>query len=143
VQVDLAETANIEKLVARIGAGLDQFSKFEHGDCLQSEAKGIWFHVDGAYGLSAILGDFGVPYFDCGVERSVPCLGVVVWALIRENQNLPSPKGANGKLAWRPCFVGARTNQTRVQSLLQDVLRIGQDLAQGLKSGSIAIENGR
>jgi aromatic-L-amino-acid decarboxylase len=30
------------------------------------------------------LDDFGVPYFDYGVELSAPCRGVVVWALIRE-----------------------------------------------------------
>ena len=28
--------------------------------------------------------DFGIPYFDFGVELSAPCRGVVVWALIRE-----------------------------------------------------------
>ena len=30
------------------------------------------------------LDDFGVPYYDYGVELSAPCRGVVVWALIRE-----------------------------------------------------------
>jgi len=30
------------------------------------------------------LDDFGIPYFDYGVELSAPCRGVVVWALIRE-----------------------------------------------------------
>src|SRR6185436_9900272 len=30
------------------------------------------------------LDDFGVPYYDFGVELSAPCRGVVVWALIRE-----------------------------------------------------------
>jgi aromatic-L-amino-acid decarboxylase len=30
------------------------------------------------------LDDFGIPYFDFGVELSAPCRGVVVWALIRE-----------------------------------------------------------
>jgi len=28
--------------------------------------------------------DFGIPYYDFGVELSAPCRGVVVWALIRE-----------------------------------------------------------
>ncbi len=28
--------------------------------------------------------DFGIPYFDYGVELSAPCRGVVVWGLIRE-----------------------------------------------------------
>lgn len=146
------------------------------------------------------LDDFGVPYYDYGVELSAPCRGVVVWAmireigvegmtqrvkrhndmaayiamaakelpnlellleptlsiccfryvapgiddldsfnrqlhrrLIRENQNLPSTTQVNGKLALRPCFVGARTNHVHAESLLKDVLRIGQDLARELK----------
>jgi len=28
--------------------------------------------------------DFGIPYYDYGVELSAPCRGVIVWALIRE-----------------------------------------------------------
>lgn len=146
------------------------------------------------------LDDFGVPYYDYGVELSAPCRGVVVWAmireigvegmtqrvkrhndmaryiamtakehpnlellleptlsiccfryvapgidnldsfnrqlhrrLIRENQNLPSTTQVNGKLALRPCFVGARTNHAHAESLLKDVLRIGQDLVAELR----------
>ena len=30
------------------------------------------------------MDDFGVPYYDFGVELSAPCRGVVLWALIRE-----------------------------------------------------------
>jgi aromatic-L-amino-acid decarboxylase len=30
------------------------------------------------------MDDFGVPYYDYGVELSAPCRGVVVWALLRE-----------------------------------------------------------
>lgn len=153
------------------------------------------------------LDDFGVPYYDYGVELSAPCRGVVVWALIREigvegmrqrikrhndmanylatavkahpnlellleptlsiccfryvapgivdldsfnrqlhrrlvreNQNLPSTTVVNGELALRPCFVGARTNHTHAQSLLQDVLRIGQDLAREPKQAAQAKE---
>lgn len=143
------------------------------------------------------MDDFGVPYFDYGVELSAPCRGVLVWAmireigvegmtqrvkrhndmaayiamaakehphlellleptlsiccfryvapgiedldsfnrqlhrrLIRENQNMPSTTLVNGCLALRPCFVGARTNQAHADALLNDVLRIGQDLAE-------------
>jgi aromatic-L-amino-acid decarboxylase len=160
--------------------------------------------ADVAPTMAHSLDDFGVPYYDYGVELSAPCRGVVVWALIREigvegmtqrirrhndmatylataakahpnlellleptlsiccfryvapdivdldafnrqlhrrlireNQNLPSTTVVNGKLALRPCFVGARTNQAHAESLLQDVLRIGQDLARELKSASI------
>jgi aromatic-L-amino-acid decarboxylase len=48
--------------------------------------------------------------------------------LIRENQNMPSTTQVNGKLALRPCFVGARTNHEHAQALLTDVLRIGREL---------------
>ena len=141
------------------------------------------------------MDDFGVPYFDYGVELSAPCRGVVVWALIREigvagltqriqrhndmasyiarvakehpslellleptlsiccfrfvapgiadldslnlrlhrrliheNENLPSTTLVNGKLALRPCFIGARTNQTHAENLVKDVVRIGHQL---------------
>lgn len=30
------------------------------------------------------LDDFGIPYFDFGVELSAPCRGIVVWAMIQE-----------------------------------------------------------
>jgi len=30
------------------------------------------------------LDDFGIPYFDYGVELSAPCRGVVVWAMLKE-----------------------------------------------------------
>lgn len=142
------------------------------------------------------LDDFGIPYYDHGVELSSPCRGVVVWALIREigvegmkqrirrhndmashlaqaarehpnlellneptlsiccfryvaseitdldqfnqrlhrqliheNENLPSTTRVNGKLALRPCFIGARTNQSHADALLEAVLRIGNQLA--------------
>lgn len=39
MQTDHAETSNIEELMSRIGAGLDQFLKFKHEDCWHSEAK--------------------------------------------------------------------------------------------------------
>jgi aromatic-L-amino-acid decarboxylase len=142
------------------------------------------------------MDDFGIPYFDFGVELSSPSRGVVVWALIREigvqgmrerikrhndmasqiaqaarthphlqllceptlsiccfryvapevddlnllnqrlhrrlireNKNMPSTTLVNGQLALRPCFVGARTQQTHATELLADVLRIGGELA--------------
>ena len=49
--------------------------------------------------------------------------------LIRENRNMPSTTQVNGKLALRPCFVGARAHHEHAQELLKDVLRIGQALA--------------
>jgi len=141
------------------------------------------------------LDDFGIPYFDYGVELSAPCRGVVVWALIREigvegmrqrvkrhndmanhiarfasehpclevlgkptlsiccfryvaphvtdldrfnqrlhrrlvreNEYMPSTTRVNGILALRPCFVGARADQSQVDGLLDAVLRIGKAL---------------
>ena len=141
------------------------------------------------------LDDFGIRYFDYGVELSAPCRGVVVWALIREigveglrsrikrhnemarylseyanahpklevlsdptlsiccfryvpshffdidlfnqklhrrlvreNENMPSTTRVRGKLAIRPCFIGARANQAQVDALLNAVLRIGKEL---------------
>jgi aromatic-L-amino-acid decarboxylase len=142
------------------------------------------------------MDDFGIPYFDYGVELSAPCRGVVVWALIREigvagmrerirrhndmatriadlarqhpnlellleptlsiccfryvaegvsdldrlnrqlhrrlvreNRNLPSTTQVAGKLALRPCFVGARATLEHADSLVADVLRLGAELA--------------
>ncbi|WP_018150890.1 pyridoxal phosphate-dependent decarboxylase family protein [Leeia oryzae] len=142
------------------------------------------------------LNDFGIPYFDYGVELSSPSRGVVVWALIREigvsgmaerirrhndmaskiaqvasehphlellqkptlsiccfryvsdkvtdldglnrrihrqllqeNKNMPSTTIVNGKLAIRPCFVGARTEMSHADALVEDVLRIGAELS--------------
>jgi aromatic-L-amino-acid/L-tryptophan decarboxylase len=146
------------------------------------------------------LDDFGVPYFEYGVELSAPCRGVQVWAvlreigvegmrermvrhndmamriadrarshpnlelmceptlsiccfryrspdvadldrlnqqlhrrLIRENRNMPSTTRVDGKLALRPCFVGARSEMQHADSLVDDVLRLGDELvAEGL-----------
>jgi aromatic-L-amino-acid/L-tryptophan decarboxylase len=142
------------------------------------------------------LDDFGIPYYDFGVELSAPSRGVVVWALIREigvrgmtdrikrhndmaayvaqaarehprlellqeptlsiccfryaasavsdldllnqrlhrrlireNQSMPSTTRVNGRLALRPCFVGARCEMSHARALVADVVRIGDELA--------------
>jgi len=142
------------------------------------------------------LDDFGIPYFDYGVELSAPCRGIVMWAmlkeigtegmrqrikrhndmaqqiaqftrehpqlellieptlsiccfrytddrvadldslnqklhrqLVRENQYMPSTTRVNGKLALRPCYVGAQHEQPQADELLAAVLRIGSNLA--------------
>jgi len=142
------------------------------------------------------MDDFGIPYFDYGVELSAPCRGVVVWALLREigvegmrarirrhndmaahvaararahpnlellleptlsiccfryvvpgvadldrlnrllhrrlvrgNRNLPSTTRVNGGLALRPCFVGARAEMSHADALVDDVLRLGAEVA--------------
>lgn len=141
------------------------------------------------------LDDFGIPYFDFGIELSSPSRGVVVWALIREigvegmrqrvrrhnamarqlarlahghpnlevlseptlsiccfrytapgikdldqfnqqlhrqlireNRYMPSTTRVEGKLAIRPCYIGARAEPSQVDGLLESVLRIGKSL---------------
>lgn len=49
--------------------------------------------------------------------------------LVRENRNIPSTTQFNGKLALRPCFIGARSNLEHARALVDDVLRIGEDLS--------------
>ena len=48
--------------------------------------------------------------------------------LTRENRNMPSTTRVNGALALRPCFVGARSEMSHAQALIDDVLRIGAEL---------------
>lgn len=141
------------------------------------------------------MDDFGIPYYDYGVELSAPCRGVVVWAmireigvdglrarirrhndmaqhiadvarqhpnlellteptlsiccfryvcpgvdldrlnrqlhrrLVRESRVLPSTTQVDGKLALRPCFIGARATFAEADELVADVLRIGGEIA--------------
>jgi aromatic-L-amino-acid/L-tryptophan decarboxylase len=49
--------------------------------------------------------------------------------LVRENRNIPSTTQFNGKLALRPCFIGARSNIEHARALVDDVLRIGEELS--------------
>jgi aromatic-L-amino-acid decarboxylase len=49
--------------------------------------------------------------------------------LVRENRNLPSTTRVNGRLALRPCFVGARTEMSHADALVDDVLRLGAEVA--------------
>jgi aromatic-L-amino-acid decarboxylase len=154
---------------------------------------------DAAPRIEHSMDNFGVPYYDYGVELSAPPRGVVVWALIREigaeglaqrvrrhndmarlvarraaahpelellleptlsiccfryvsprvadpdrlnqmlhrrlmreNRNMPSTTRVGGKLALRPCFVGARTTEVEARELVDDVLRIGAALVREL-----------
>jgi len=49
--------------------------------------------------------------------------------LIRENEFMPSTTRVDGKVALRPCFIGARTDRSQIDGLVQAVLRIGAELA--------------
>lgn len=48
--------------------------------------------------------------------------------LTHENRNMPSTTRVNGRLALRPCFIGARSTPEHAQALADDVLRIGAEL---------------
>ncbi len=141
------------------------------------------------------MDSLGIPYSDFGVELSAPSRGAVVWALIREigreglrerivrhnsmarlvaelaashpqlevvqaptlsiccfrfvsaswpdsnalnqrihralvhrGQNIPSTAVIDGKLAIRPCFVGARTEERHARALVDEVIEIGNGL---------------
>jgi aromatic-L-amino-acid decarboxylase len=49
--------------------------------------------------------------------------------LIRENEYMPSTTRVNGRLALRPCFIGARTDRSQIDGMVQSVIRIGDTLA--------------
>lgn len=48
--------------------------------------------------------------------------------LIHHSHNMPSTTQINGKLAIRPCFVGARTSWQHVDSLIDEVRELGAQL---------------
>jgi aromatic-L-amino-acid decarboxylase len=52
--------------------------------------------------------------------------------LMRENRSMPSTTRVGGRLALRPCFVGARTTEVEARELVDDVLRIGAALVREL-----------
>jgi aromatic-L-amino-acid decarboxylase len=160
-------------------------------------------YLEGSVGLTEDTGaaiehsldDFGIPYFNYGVELTAPCRGVVVWAmireigvegmrerikshndiaryiydfsrahanlevlseptlsiccfryvaegisdlnhfnqvlfrrLVRENKYMPSTTRIHGQLVLRPCYIGARHEQSQADGLLDAVLRIGDTL---------------
>jgi aromatic-L-amino-acid decarboxylase len=56
-------------------------------------------------------------------------------SLMRENRNMPSTTQVAGRLALRPCFVGARAGMAQADELLDDVLRLGALLAAEAQRG--------
>jgi glutamate/tyrosine decarboxylase-like PLP-dependent enzyme len=48
--------------------------------------------------------------------------------LIRNGNNMPSTAVLHGKLAIRPCFIGARTTLEHADALVDEVLKIGAEL---------------
>ena len=56
--------------------------------------------------------------------------------LTRENRSMPSTTRVGGRLALRPCFIGARSTMEQAEALVADVLRIGAELErEGAGSG--------
>lgn len=157
-------------------------------------------HQDGANAPSHSMDDFGIPYFDFGVELSAPPRGVAVWAMLKEigvagmrdrvkrhndmaqrvaervradsrlelvlepslsiccfryiapgiddlntfnqrihrrlvrgNEYIPSTTKVDEVLAIRPCFVGARSVPGQDDGLVDEVLRLGDELVQELR----------
>jgi len=150
---------------------------------------------DGANAPTHSMDDFGIPYYDFGVELSAPARGVAVWAMIKEigavgmsqrvrrhndmaqqvaqrarsddrlelvlepslsiccfryvssevgdlnelnqrihrrlvrgNKYIPSTTKVGDILAIRPCFVGARSETGDEDALVDEVLRLGDEL---------------
>jgi aromatic-L-amino-acid decarboxylase len=141
------------------------------------------------------LDDFGIPYFDFGVELSSPSRGIIVWSMIKEigfegyreriirhneiasyiakvavespqlellmepslsiccfrfvdegvvdlngfnqklvrtltheNKFIPTTTKVNGLTAIRPCYIGARHEISQADGLIEEVLRIGNEM---------------
>lgn len=53
--------------------------------------------------------------------------------LVHENRFMPSTTQVNGKLAIRPCFIGARHEISQLDGLVASVLRIGRQLADEIR----------
>ena len=50
--------------------------------------------------------------------------------LVRNGNNIPSTAMLDGKLAIRPCFVGARTTLKHADALVDEVIKLGDELSQ-------------
>ncbi len=48
--------------------------------------------------------------------------------LIHNSQHMPSTTIINGCVAIRPCFIGARTSESEVDGLIEEVLQVGSEL---------------
>lgn len=49
--------------------------------------------------------------------------------LVHNNKNIPSTVMIKNKFAIRPCFIGARTSMQQVDDLVEEVVKIGKELA--------------
>ncbi len=58
--------------------------------------------------------------------------------LIQNGKNIPSTTTIDGVLVIRPCFIGARTEQKHAEALVNEVIRIGNDLIHPAASQQIS-----
>jgi aromatic-L-amino-acid decarboxylase len=57
--------------------------------------------------------------------------------LIHNSRNMPSTTRINGRLAIRPCFIGARTSWQHVDALLEEIRQTGARLVADARSGTM------
>ena len=57
--------------------------------------------------------------------------------LVHNNRYIPSTVMINGKLAIRPCYIGARADSSQVKGLVNEVLAIGRQLTAEPRSNSV------
>ena len=92
------------------------------------------------------MDDFGVPYYDYGVELSAPSRGVVVWALLREIGAAGMRARCAATTTWRAASRRRRARTRSLELLLEPTLSIccfryvapGVDDLDGSTSGCIA-----
>jgi aromatic-L-amino-acid decarboxylase len=70
------------------------------------------------------MDDFGVPYYDFGVELSAPCRGVVVWALLREIGAAGLRARVRRHIDMAAAVAQAARSHPRLQLLLEPTLSI-------------------
>ncbi|MES3674904.1 aminotransferase class V-fold PLP-dependent enzyme [Halomonas elongata] len=75
-------------------------------------------------------------YVDERIEQTDELNRQLHHRLLHNNRNLPSTTLIDGKLALRPCFIGARTGWPQVQALLEEVRETGAALARQWTSPS-------
>jgi aromatic-L-amino-acid decarboxylase len=68
-------------------------------------------------------------YFNDQIENPDHLNSELLRRLVRETPYLPSSTVVNGRFGIRPCFINSRTNVEHVDGFLDEVLRIGDELA--------------
>jgi aromatic-L-amino-acid decarboxylase len=61
--------------------------------------------------------------------------------LVHNSNHMPSTVMINGKLAIRPCYIGARANMLQVESMVEEVLAIGRQLSERYLANTQSAKN--